>query len=101
MNRKQRPHPLIRALQVKLSDAVIAVTRQKPWYSMTFAGERLEFCISLSGVDAKVRMQIVADHLPSDEFSLPRMLVAEIVVTHMVADSQSATLSVEALILEE
>ncbi len=100
MSRKQRPHPLVRALQSKLPDAVITVARQTDWYSMTFAGVRLELFLSLSGPDAAARMQGFADQLAEEEFALPRMLVADIAVIRLVTDPDSAILSVEALVLE-
>lgn len=101
MSARQRPHPFIRVLQSKLPDAVITIARQQHWHSMTFAGERLEFYISLSGMDAAARMQAIAKQLAEEEFTLPHMLVADIAVIRIVPDAQSAILSAEALILED
>lgn len=100
MSRKARPHSLVRALQKRLPDAVITVSHQTNWFSMTFAGERLEMFVSLSGIDARQRLQQFADALPDAEFALPGKLVADIAIIKLVTDSNSAILSVEALVLD-
>lgn len=100
MSRKTRPHAFVRALQKQMPDAVITVSRQTNWFSMTFAGERLEMFVSLSGVDARQRLQQFADALPDADFALPGKLVADIAIIRLVTDSSSAILSIEALVLD-
>lgn len=100
MSRRPRPHPFVRALQKRLPDATITVSRQTNWFSMTFAGERLEMFVSLSGIDARQRLDQFADTLPDAEFALPDKLVADIAIIRLATDSNSAILSIEALVLD-
>ena len=91
----------------RLADALVALggdrtrlvcTRSTPWASATFAGVLARVVLSLPSAAADRLAGVVADH----EFAIPRHLVADIVIAAREEEAGGwATLSIEALVLEE
>ena len=82
--------------------AKILESREQPWASATFTGQRHRICLRLDGVEAHGRARLLAARLPDVEFALPRLLVADIMVTACRYDlPEMALLEIEALTIIE
>lgn len=92
---------LSKALLALLPAAEIASRKQTPWHSATFSGERVIIVLKLAGDDQAARATAFAKALPDTEFNLRRQLVADILVSEMVAFEDDVLLTVEALLLDE
>lgn len=94
---------LERALLVHAGEnAAILESREQPWASATFTGQRHRISLRLDGTKAHGRARLLAARLPDLEFALPRLLVADIMVTACHLDQpESAILEIEALTIIE
>lgn len=74
----------------------------RSWGSITFAGERHRLCYLFTGTAVARGEQLVAD-LPTHEFDLPGVLVADAAIVEVYHNANPAWLRVvvELLVLEE
>lgn len=90
---------LLRAIRAWDGGAVLLEEQHsRPWASATFVGARHRLEIRLAGMDAERRAERLAGALPQMEFSLARLLVADVAVA---ARPAPAALVIEALVLDE
>lgn len=95
-----KPCPLSSALSALLPTAVITRRREQDWRSATFSGVRLvlELQVEASGAEQAQRF---AAQIADQEFVLPGLLVADIVVTDQRIVPDGIAIMVEALLLED
>jgi hypothetical protein len=84
--------------RILLSDA-----ESVDWRSLTFTGERHEFHLRVSGPDSGRIVDRMCNGLEDAEFSIPGILVADILVagTPRLAPDGSTSLTIEALTVSE
>ena len=90
-------HPLVRALKAIEPEAVFTLISSREWRSMTFAGQQL---VIERVAASTANFEQLARSLPNHEFSLPKMLVADISVA-VSGDAEGARMLIEALIIDE
>jgi hypothetical protein len=91
---------LLRALRHLLPDAILSVTHERPWCSLTFTGTQL--CLS-AVIVGESHHDVAAEYvqiLPDYEFKLGGQLVADIAVSEHVTDNETSCLVIYALILD-
>jgi hypothetical protein len=92
---------LLRALRHLLPDAILSVTHERPWCSLTFTGTQL--CLS-AVIVGESHHEVAAEYvqiLPDHEFTLGRQLVADIAVSEHVTDMAESCLVIHALLLND
>lgn len=92
---------LLRALRHLLPDAILSVTNERPWRSLTFTGTQL--CLS-AVIVGESHDEVAAEYvqiLPDYEFKLRRQLVADIAVSEHVTDKDTSCLVIHALLLND
>ena len=77
--------------------------RATDWQSLTFVGERHELSFRIAGPDAQLIYERLTDKLGEAEFSIPKQIVAEVVVYGKpIRESDGAiSFTIEALTVEE
>lgn len=73
--------------------ASVALTRERPWASITFAGTRHSFAVQWGGTAGTNDMKALAKTLPDHDFVVPGYFVADVLVT----EQSELRLLVEAL----
>ena len=83
--------------RILLTDAVSV-----DWRSLTFTGERHEFGLRVSGPDSPAAVGRMCDRLEDAEFSIPGVIVADIVVAGepILAQDGSTSINIEALTVQ-
>ncbi len=73
------------------------------WQSLTFAGERHHFSLCVTGSDSAEVVGRMCDGLEDAEFSIPRLLVADVAVvgTPKRASDGATELMIEALTISD
>ena len=91
-------HPFCRALQAILPAAELTLASACDWSSLTFDGQQLVIeCAFVSGADAKQ----VADSVHHHEFSIPKILVADVAVTKIARSKEIVCMTIEAVLIKE
>jgi hypothetical protein len=91
----------IGVLQTLLPDAVMSVTHERPWHSLTFTGVQLCLSVTLPGNPMEGRVAEFVRMLPGHEFRLAGQLVADVAVTEVIAHAGQSCLSIDALLLDD
>ena len=91
---------LVRALQALMPQASIAILHERPWHSLTFCGAQICLSVALPETAAEQRSAIT-QLLENHEFSLPRQLVADIVITETAILGGTYRLIVDTLLLDD
>ncbi|MDB5684214.1 MAG: hypothetical protein JWM75_1912 [Sphingomonas bacterium] len=95
---------LIRALCAKAGGcdgATIEDARSEVWASATFRGARHGMTLRITGEDAAIRAERLAEEMAGIEFDLPGHLVADIAVIARSSTADGETLEIEALTVED
>jgi hypothetical protein len=93
--------PLFRKLIEQLPGAQIVSSQQSEYYSATFAGIVVHINMFLLGKNARQSVAHFKDALPDVEFTLPRTIVADILVTEIAQHGDGCNLKIEALLLDD
>jgi hypothetical protein len=94
--------PLCNALLGIIPEAVLIRRRAHDWHSATFSGQRLLLEIALPHPPEGLSIAEISSKIADHEFSLPDLLVADILVTESkTAPDGAVVLSIEALLLED
>ena len=77
--------------------------RSTDWQSLTFVGQRHELRFRLTGPDAQVIYERMTDKLDDTEFTIPRQIVADVVVYGQPSREPDGSISftIEALTIQE
>jgi hypothetical protein len=98
---------LLRGLLDRTSAArdriLLTEVRSVDWQSLTFIGERHEIQLRIAGPGSETVVERLCDGIGEDEFALPGLIVADIVVRgRPIREPDGATLlTIEALTIEE
>lgn len=90
---------LLCALRRLLPNAVFAITHQRPWHSLTFAGTALCLSACIRGKRNQDAAGQFAKLLPAHEFALPNQLVADIALAECAHADGESRLTIHALLL--
>lgn len=92
---------LLRALRQLLPDAILSVTQERPWHSLTFNGT--QFCLSavIVGKGHHTVAAAYARILPEFEFKLGGQLVADIAVGEQITVGGQSNLVIHILLLDD
>jgi hypothetical protein len=101
MSRGPKKCAFAEALLAMLDEAILLAHHRQEWFSATFVGERHMLALKLMGDDAMQKAEAFAQVIPEHEFTLPRLLVADIAVSAIQTVDGGVELMVEALLLEE
>jgi hypothetical protein len=77
--------------------------RSTDWQSLTFVGERHELRFRVAGPDAQAIYERMTDKLDGTEFTIPRQIVADVVVYGQPSRAPDGSISftIEALTIQE
>jgi hypothetical protein len=77
--------------------------RSTDWQSLTFVGERHELSFRVAGPDAQTIYERMTEKLDDTEFSIPRQIVADVVVYGQPTREPDGSISfaIEALTIQE
>lgn len=77
--------------------------RSTDWQSLTFVGERHELRFRVAGPDAQTIYERMTEKLDDTEFSIPRQIVADVVVYGQPTREPDGSISfaIEALTIQE
>lgn len=98
---------LLRALLTRAlvnSDRILLTDcRSTDWQSLTFVGERHELRFRVAGPDAQTIYERMTDKLDDTEFTIPRQIVADVVVYGQPSREPDGSISftIEALTIQE
>ncbi|KQM13084.1 hypothetical protein ASE49_13960 [Novosphingobium sp. Leaf2] len=108
LRRHPRSTPWLRVLREVLQlagpQAQFQRHGERPWLSATFSGARHAMVLAFDGLEAITDGETFIAALPDHEFTVPRHLVADAVVTameHIVLPAPRLTVEIELLVLEE
>jgi hypothetical protein len=101
MTRTQKKWPIVEALIAILEGATLDHHRSREWYSATFVGEWHQITLRHSGSEALRDAKGLSCSLQDHVFNLPHQLVADIIVSNIVADTNGVLIQIEALLLNE
>lgn len=96
-----RSAAFLRALRILLPNAILSVTQERPWFSLTFAGTQLCLSVTIAG-DA--HREVAAEYariLPENDFDLGAQLVADIAVSTVATGDNESSLTIYALLLDD
>ena len=90
---------LIKRTKVPRDRILLTDWQSTDWQSLTFAGERHELKLRISGMDSMDAANRLVDELEDAELSVPGHIVADIAVTQPPewANDDSTVISIEAL----
>jgi hypothetical protein len=90
------------SLSVFSNGADVNIAQVSDWCSATFRGHRVEFVMALNGPDQISQAEHIKVALVDHVFSLPRQIVADILVLQIneLGDGE-VTLEIEALLLDD
>ena len=96
----------MRALLTRLVDRdriLLTNYRSTDWQSLTFVGERHELRFRVAGPDAQTIYERMTEKLDDTEFSIPRQIVADVVVYGQPTRELDGSISfaIEALTIQE
>ncbi len=97
------PHAALSAALLQLASpvqAAITESASEPWASITFAGARHRFTLSLYGDGALAKATVISRSLHCDEFDIRGHLVADILTAPPRVEGEATILAVEALTVE-
>lgn len=103
MSAYPHPHDALGAALRELASPVqakITESASVPWASITFAGARHRFTLSLEGDGAAAKARALAKSLHCDEFNIRGHLVADIITEPSRVEGKAIVLAVEALTVE-
>ena len=93
---------LTRAL-VNRDRILLTEYRSTDWQSLTFVGERHELRFRATGPDAQIIYERMTDRLADTEFTIPRQIVADVVLFGQPSREPDGSISftIEALTIQE
>lgn len=92
---------LLRALGQLLPDAVLSVTQERPWRSLTFDGTQLCLSAAIVGEGHHAVAAEYARLLPEFEFKLSTQLVADIAVSEQLSAGNRSIFVIHILLLDD
>lgn len=90
---------LMPALRQLMPDALLSVTVERPWHSLTFAGTQLRVSAELGGEHHRAEAAHLVERLQEHQFALADMLVADIGVTRRASGDMTSRLIIDILLL--
>jgi EAL domain-containing protein (putative c-di-GMP-specific phosphodiesterase class I) len=91
---------LMRALRRLMPDAMLSVSSEKPWYSISFSGTQLSLSAKIAQEHHRETAAELSRILPEHLFDLENWLVAEIAVSDHVNRNNSSSLVIDVLLLD-
>lgn len=104
LSRRTRQHLIEAVKALAGGQAELAHHIERAWASVTFAGTRHTMSLVFAGAEAVAAGELFIAALPDHEFTLPRQLVADAVVTfaeHTMLPEPRLAIEIELLILED
>ena len=96
-----RQAALLRALRQLLPDAILSVTQERPWHSLTFNGTQLCLSAAIVGEGHNAVAAAYARILPEFEFKLSGQLVADIAVSEQTTAGNQSSFIIHILLLDD
>jgi hypothetical protein len=92
---------LTRALQQLMPGALLSVSEERPWHSITSAGTQLRLSADIGGEHHQETSAGLSRSLPEHQFDLGNGLVADIAVMHCAHGDSASRLVIDVLLLDD
>ena len=92
---------LVSALRQLMPEAMLSVSDERPWHSITFAGAQIRVLADIAGKQHRPTAAYLIKCVPEHQFDLGNVLVADIAVTDYVNGNTASRLVIDILLLDD